>query len=442
MEIGQRIGPFELVERIGVTPETTLFRATREGAREPREVAIRVARGVEDAAAADAVRREYEVLRALDDNRIPKVHGFYPGQAALAVSWQAGVSLAEVLSAARAGQVELDAATAIDIAVEVAGALRAAHTVVLHGRPIVHGHLDPSRIRLAADGEVSVVGFGVERRGQWLGCTAPEQIAGEPAGPAADQWALGAILVEMLLLRRLYEGLDDPARASLEGAVGPWVAAVESRQPSLGRVLRKMLAPEAEDRFPWDGEIVQALLAEAREIGAVSGRRAVVAAVLRERARLAVSQEPVPIAVPIAANRAPPAGPGPGLRIPIRGPRDEEDEDAEDEGTAPAGPLAAIRIAEPTEEVADEAFSDHPTNLDDQVLIADHLFPEGPTDADTTDDGGLRDTDGGEGAGPEPEEPRPPAAPQLLLSERVGLALAGLLALVAVVFLVTRLIGP
>ncbi len=458
VEMGQRIGPFELVERLGVARGTTLFRAVRpEGMREPSEVAIRVADHLDVSAAVESVRREYEVLRALDDPRLPKVHGFYPGQAALAVSWRGGVSLGEVLTAARAGWIELDPATALDIGVEIAGALRAAHNVVLQGRPVVHGHLDPSRVRLDEDGEVSVVGFGVERNNQWLGCSAPEQSMGEPATPAADQWALGAILVEMLLLRRLYEDLDDPASAALDGAVGPWVSAIETLHPSLGRVLRKMLAANPEDRYPWDGEIVQALLAESREHGGVSGRRAIAATVLhRRRAMAAPSPDPVPMsmetprepepAVPSGPHFGAPQGPLPpqpatssGLRIAIRPSRADEDEPE---------PVVGVSIGKGLfpDDDSDDPFPDSPTSPDNYARLSDALFSEDPTDSGLHAEGvDLREGDSEPDLRAPPRltspiaAPKPKPAPQLQLAERAGLGLALVLACVAVLFLLTRL---
>lgn len=396
---------------------TSLFRAVRpEGLREPVEVAIRVADTLDSAAAVSSVRQEYEVLRALDDPRIPKVHGFYPGQAALAISWCGGITLADLLGAARSSWIELDTATALDLATEIASALRAAHNVVLHGRPVVHGHLDPTRVRLDEDGEISVVGFGLERTGQWLGCGAPELAVGQPAGPAADQWALGAILVEMLLLRRLYEDLDDPSAAVMEGRAGPWIAAVEAGHPSLGRLLRKMLAPSPEDRLPWDGEIVQALLAESREAGGVSRRRAIVASVMRRRELVASSPEPAPMKQEM-------------LRISVKPARDEDRD---------APPVVAI----PIHGGDDDPFSDSPTSPDGYTNLADRLFSDHPTEASTTTDSGeLRDAD----PDSQPVRATPHAAPApaalsgLLPSERAGIALAFVMACVAVAFLISRL---
>jgi tetratricopeptide (TPR) repeat protein len=150
-------------------------------------------------------RREAEAAARLQHPHIVQIHeiGVHDGLPYLSLEYVEGGSLAQKLAGT-----PLPPRQAAQLVETLA---RAVH--VAHQRGIVHRDLKPGNILLTGDGTPKVADFGLAKRlddpagqtasGDILGTPsymAPEQAGGKhrPVGPAADTYALGAILYDLV----------------------------------------------------------------------------------------------------------------------------------------------------------------------------------------------------------------------------------------------------
>ncbi|HLY32414.1 MAG TPA: protein kinase, partial [Ktedonobacterales bacterium] len=178
-----------------------------------------------------------------------------------------GVDLRRYLK--RRGVLEVD--RAVEIAHDVALGLGMAHR-----RGIVHRDVKPQNIMLNDEGLVKLTDFGIasmykdadsERlttTGMTLGTVqyyAPEQAQGEIVKPAADVYALGIVMYEMLTGRTPFDG-DTPVAVAMkhiqEEPTPP--SEFNPRIPMpLERIILRCMAKEPRDRYKDGDHLAQAL---------------------------------------------------------------------------------------------------------------------------------------------------------------------------------------
>jgi eukaryotic-like serine/threonine-protein kinase len=157
---------------------------------------------------------------------------------------------------------------AAEVALQVAEALRAAHT-----RGVVHRDIKPRNILVADSSHVKVADFGIARAadattisttGDILGSArymSPEQAAGEQVGPASDLYSLGVVLYEMLTGRVPFEvatPADVPIRHAVASPHHP--KEVDPAVPEgLDAITVRLLATNPEDRYGSADEVVREL---------------------------------------------------------------------------------------------------------------------------------------------------------------------------------------
>jgi len=255
-----------------------------------RRVALKTIRAeVADRTARERLRREARTAAAVNHPNVCQIYevGEEEGETFLAMELLEGDSLA-----ARLLKGPMPLAEALGTAIAILGALDA-----LHGHGVVHRDLKPSNVFLTPHG-VKLLDFGLAlpmegggSGGQRLtqtgffvgtpGYMAPEQWTGEDVGPAADVFALGAMLVEMVAGVRAFRG---------DRAADLMHAVLHEQPPSLSggaaveavdRVVQRALAKRADER-PAAGAMAEDLRAALARIdgsekpGAVQLQRMVV----------------------------------------------------------------------------------------------------------------------------------------------------------------------
>ncbi|HEU4424126.1 MAG TPA: protein kinase, partial [Pilimelia sp.] len=206
-----------------------------EAAREPQLVAAFIA--------------EAEILAELDHPSIVRVRDFVAqdGQHALVMDLVDGEDLRHRVR--RDGPVP--PAVAANVVAQVADAL-----AYLHGRGIVHGDVKPGNLLVPADGgPVRLADFGVARRlsggtEQATHATpeyvSPEVVSGGTPSPAADVYALGIVLFELLCGRSPFRGGAPTQVLSRHGQCAP--VPPPGLPPVVWPVIEACLSPAPEDR--------------------------------------------------------------------------------------------------------------------------------------------------------------------------------------------------
>jgi eukaryotic-like serine/threonine-protein kinase len=301
---GTRLGPYEVVARIGAGGMGQVYRA--RDTRLERDVAIKVL-PPDVAAGADRLRRfelEARAVASLHHPNILAVYDIgYDGPMA-ASSPSSGISSGEapaVMPGApymvtellegetlrfRLDRGPLPFGTAVDYAAQIARGLAAAHD-----KHLVHRDLKPANVFLTAGGGVKILDFGLAKvvsrapasgtsetepgvtampisaeteAGVVLGTVgymAPEQVRGLPADHRADIFALGTVIYEMLTGRRAFDGdtTADVMTAILKDDPPELPAAVRQGTPALCRIVERCVAKDPSARFASASDLAFAL---------------------------------------------------------------------------------------------------------------------------------------------------------------------------------------
>ena len=276
MVIGTRLGPYEILAKLGEGGMGEVYRA--RDTRLARSVAIKVLPpdAAADASARARFEREARAIAALSHPHICVVHdvGHQDGIDYLVMELLDGETLAERLARAR-GPLPLDEVLRIGVA--IADALDKAHRA-----GIVHRDLKPLNVMLTKSGP-KLLDFGLAKlheaspvslsdgtaattvapgtaHGTILGTIhymAPEQVEGRPADTRSDIWALGAVLYEMATGQRPFDGESAASvvGAIMQGTPVPLATRQPLTPPAFEHLVERCLAKDPDERWQHAGDV-------------------------------------------------------------------------------------------------------------------------------------------------------------------------------------------
>jgi serine/threonine protein kinase len=177
---------------------------------------------------------------------------------------------------------------AVQIVADTAAGLDYAHSSRdADGRPtrIVHRDVSPSNILVTYEGITKLVDFGIARvqdqireesgmRPGKVSYMSPEQVRGEVSDHRADIYAMGIILYEITVGRRLWRGPADVVmKRILEEQIPPPTYVRRGYPPALELIIMKALEKRPADRQQSAAELQRELLEFMEESGLKSGPR-------------------------------------------------------------------------------------------------------------------------------------------------------------------------
>jgi hypothetical protein len=259
LQTGARLGPYEIVSRIGAGGMGDVYRA--RDSRLGRDVALKIL-PTSFSSDRDRLRRFEQEAKAaglLNHPNLTAVYdvGTHDGSPYIVSELLEGETLRSRLSAGA-----MPSRRATELALQAARGLAAAHD-----KGIIHRDLKPENIFVTKDGRVKILDFGLAKliRPEPTGSAAtepgvvlgtfgymsPEQVRGRPADARSDVFALGAILYEMLSGQRAFRG--DSAASTMSAILirEPAELSTTNRKinPGLERIVRHCLEKNPEERF-------------------------------------------------------------------------------------------------------------------------------------------------------------------------------------------------
>ncbi len=276
--IGQTIGHYEISKRIGSGGMGEVYLASDISA--GRKAALKLL-PTQFTGDAERMKRFQQEARAVAGLNHPNILTIYEVGADSSLRYIASELIEGETLRQRLGRESMQLGEAVEIAIQVAGALGAAHEA-----GVIHRDVKPENIMLRPDGYVKVLDFGIAKLaeqevpvtmaeeealllvetnlGSVLGTVrymSPEQARGAHVDRRTDIWSLGVVLYEMLTGHVPFTG-DTPGEVMssiLEREPPSLTSYVAHPSADLQQIVSKTLRKDREERYHSAHELLEAL---------------------------------------------------------------------------------------------------------------------------------------------------------------------------------------
>jgi serine/threonine protein kinase len=274
--IGQTISHYKILEKLGEGGMGVVYKA--QDTTLDRIVALKFLPAHLAASEQDKARflQEAKLAATLNHPNICTIHAIeeHEGQQFIAMEFVEGQTLREKSFVGADRRSPLSIKQSIDIAIQIADGLAAAHE-----KGIVHRDIKPENIMIRKDDIVQIMDFGLAKlRGAsrltkdgatvgTIGYMSPEQVQGQEADHRSDIFSLGVILYELLSGQSPFRGMHETA--IMYEIVNVDVAPISSLKPeidpALDAIALECLAKEKIDRYQSAAEVSKELRRFKRE---------------------------------------------------------------------------------------------------------------------------------------------------------------------------------
>lgn len=276
--VGKRLGAYEITGKVGRGGMGIVYLARDHRLDRPVAIKMLAPKYTSNPQFRERLKREARAAAKLSHPGIATVYSLEQFDDALYIvsEYVRGETLLKLIASA-----PLPAAQLIDIAIQLSGALAAAHE-----QGIVHRDLKPENVIRTESGAVKILDFGlarfepktdmdpesrITRIGMFVGTPAyssPEQLLGAEVDRRTDIFSFGVLLYELATGRHPFGAADSMSTVAriLEGEVQDIAQLNPSMPKSLDGIIRRCLKKKPADRYADAQELKE-------ELEKLSGRR-------------------------------------------------------------------------------------------------------------------------------------------------------------------------